>query len=220
MRIGKAFSVFRLTDEFRREITSLVKDEVQLAKIEFSEKLNVIKRNAIALGIGTFVSFAGLVVLSLAMGRLLALFFEGLDWSPALSNFVGIVTAGLVVALIGLVFLLKGIKTFSKSSLKPERTLETLRELRGHEHQAAAPKLKEPRALQPSKAELESRIDQTRSELKHTMTKARKRAAWGSAAALLGRHARRHPLRLLAIGAGAGIARQALKRRRAKHLHA
>ena len=219
MRIGKAFSVFGLTNEFRRELTALVKDEVQLAKVEMTEKVDVLKRNAIALGIGTFVSFAGLVVLSLALGRLLSLAFQGLDWSPALSNFVGITTAGLVVALVGLVFLLKGIKTMSKSSLKPERTIETLRELRGNHHHAA-PKVKEPRALQPSKEELEARIDRTRSDLKQTMSKARKRAAWGSAATVLGRHARRHPLRLLVIGAGAGIARQALKRRRAKHVHA
>jgi hypothetical protein len=218
MRIGKAFSVFGLADEFRHEIADLVKDEVQLAKIEMTEKINILKQNAIALGIGVFVSFAGLVVLSLALGRLLALAFEGLDWSPALSNFVGITTAGLVIALLGLVFLLKGIKTFSKSSLKPERTIETIRDLRGHPHNAA-PKLKEPSALQPSKEELEARIDHTRTNLKETMTKARKRIAWTSAATFVGRHARRHPLRMLVIGAGAGIARQALRRRRAKHLH-
>ena len=220
MQIGKAFSVFGLTDEFRRELATLVKDEVQLAKVEFTEKLDVLKRNAIGLGIGTFVSFAGLVLLSLAVGRLLALAFEGLDWSPALANFVGITTAGLVVAFIGLIFLLKGVKTFSKCSLKPERTLETLRELRGSNGQPARRKLKEPRALQPSKEELEARIDHTRQNLKQTMSKAKKRLAFASAASLVGRHARRHPLRLLVIGAGAGLARHALKRRREKHLHA
>jgi uncharacterized membrane protein YqjE len=218
MRIGKAFSVFGLADRFRQEVAILVKDEVQLAKVEMSEKMAVLKRNVIALGVGAFVAFAGLVLLSLAAGRLLALAFLGLGWSESLSNFVGIATAGLVIALVGLIFVLKGVKTLSQSSLKPERTIETLRDLRAGDGQIpAAPKLVEPKALQPSKEELASRIDHTRSELKETMHKARKRLAWGSAAALLGRQVRRHPLRMLVIGAGAGLARQALRHRRAKH---
>jgi len=220
MRMGKAFSVFGLADRFRHEIAMLVKDEAQLAKIEMTEKLNVLKRNAINLGIGTFVAFVGLILLTLAVGRLLALAFEGLDWSPALANFVGIATAGFVVALIGLIFLLKGVKTFSKSSLKPERTIETLRELRGNDHEPAPRKLKEPRALQPTKEELEARIDHSRANLKQTLIRAKSRIAWASAAGIVGRHARRHPLRILMIGAGAGLARHALKRRRAKHVNA
>ena len=217
---GKTFSPFGLADRFRHEIATLVKDEAQLAKVEMTEKLNVLKRNAINLGIGTFVSFAGLVLLSLAIGRLLALALEGFDWSPALANFVGITTAGLVIALVGLIFFLKGVKTMSKSSLKPERTIETLRELRGKDHQPAPRKLKEPRALQPGKEELEARIEQSRANLKQTISTAKKRLAWSSAATVVGRHARRHPLRLLMIGAGAGLARHALKRRRAKHANA
>jgi hypothetical protein len=157
-------------------------------------------------------------VLTLAAGGLLAIAFQGLGWSEPLAKFVGIIAAGLVVSLVGLVFVLKGVRTLSKSSLKPERTLETLRDLRGNDHANISPKPLEPKALQPSKEELASRIGQTRSELKHTMHKARKRAAWGTAAGFLGRHARRHPLRMLIIGAGAGLARHAMRHRRAKHV--
>jgi hypothetical protein len=214
--MGKAFSVFGLAGEFRQEIGTLVKDEVQLAKVELGEKIALIKRNAINLGIGTFVGFAGLVLVSLAVGKLLALVFEGWGWSEALSNFVGITTAGLLIALVGLVFLLKAVKTLSASSLKPERTIETLRELRGN--QESSPPLKEPKALQPTKEELEARIDHTRAELKHTMHKARKRIAWASAATVLGRQVRRHPVRMLVIGAGAGLARRMIRRRRTKHM--
>ena len=213
MRIGKAFSVFGLADQFRHEVADLARDEVRLAKVEVAEKTAILKRNAIALGIGVFVSFAGLVIVSLSLGRLLALAFQGMGWSPELSNFVGIVTAGLVIALIGVIFLLKAIKTMSSSSLKPEKTIETLRELRGKN--AATPPPPEPPAPVETKEQIEARIDHTRSELKHTMHKARKRLAWTSAAAVFGRHARRHPLRMLALGAGAGLARRAIKRRRA-----
>lgn len=218
MRIGKAFSVFGLADQFRQEVAALVKDEVRLAKVETGEKVAYLKRNGIALGIGVFISFAGLVLVSLALGRLLALGFLGLGWSEPLANFVGIATAGLVIAVIGLVFLLKGVKTISNSTMKPERTLETLRELRGGDrHRPVEAKEPEaPQKPQPSKEELEARIDHTRDQIKHTMHKARRRLAWGSAIGFAGRHFRRHPLRVLVIGAGAGLARQVVKRRRAR----
>jgi len=215
MRIGKAFSVFGLADQFRQEVAALVKDEAQLAKVEFGEKVAVLKRDVLAVAIGTFVSFAGLVLLSLALGRLLAQAFLGLGWSRELANFVGITTAGLVIALIGLLFLLKAIKTISHSSLKPERTMETLRDLRG-KPEPAAPEIKAPEPPQPSKEELAARIQATRSQLKETVHRARKRLAITSAATVVGRGVRRHPMRMLVIGAGAGLASRLLKRRRAR----
>ena len=229
MRIGKAFSVFGLADQFQQEVGALVKDEVRLAKVEFSEKLTALKRNSIALGAGIFVAFAGLLVLSLALGRLLAMVFLGLGWSQELASFVGISAVGLVVALIGLIFLLKGVKTISQSSLKPERTIETLRNLGPGEKQetatageAATPETAPHHAAkatvpQPTKEELESRIGQTRRQLRRTVRRAGKRAAWTSAAGVVGRQLWRHPMRTLIVGAGAGLASRILRRRRGKH---
>lgn len=214
--IGKAFSVFGLADDFRREVGGLVKDEFQLVKAEMSEKLAIVKKNCIALGIGIFVSFAGIIVMSLALGRLLGLAFVGLGWSRDLANVVGVATAGVVIAIVGAIFLLKAIKSFSKSTLKPERTIETIRDLRGENGSPAAPPAPQPAAVQPSKEELEARINYTRAQLKDTTAKAKKRLAWASASAVLGRHVRRHPMRALAIGACAGIASRAIKMRRSK----
>ena len=213
MRIGKAFSVFGLADQFRQEVSTLAKDEARLAKVELGEKVAVLKRDVLAVAIGTFVSFAGLVLLSLALGRLLALAFVGLGWSRELANFVGITTAGLVIALIGLLFLLKAIKTISNSSLKPERTMETLRDLRGKSQPINQI---QPELPQPSKEELAARIHETRSQIKETVHRARKRLNVTLAVTVVGRGLRRHPMRVLALGAGAGLARRMLKRRRAR----
>lgn len=217
MRFTKAFGMPRLMKDFGREIKTLVQDEVRLAKAELSEKAAIMKGNAISFGVGLFVAFAGIVVLSLGLGRLFALALGNLGWSEDLANFVGIAATGLVVALIGLIFLLKAVKTFSSESLKPERTLETLRELRGAEEVQAENVVEEPEpepAIQPSKEELEARIHQTRAEMRQTARQAGKRLAMASMAAFATRHIRRHPIRMLTIGVGAALAmRQRHKRK-------
>lgn len=217
MRFTKAFGMPRLIKEYGRELKTLIQDEVRLAKTELSEKVNILKSNAISFGVGLFVAFAGIIVLSLGLGRLFALALGNLGWSEELANFVGVAATGLVVALIGLIFLLKAVKTLSSESLKPERTLETLRELRGAEPVPVETVVEEPEpepAKQPSKEELQARIHHTRAEMRQTARQVGKRFAMASMAAFATRHIRRHPIRMLTIGVGAALAmRQRHKRK-------
>ena len=219
MRFTKAFGMPRLMKDYGRELKTLIQDEVKLAKTELSEKVNIMKSNAISFGVGLFVAFAGIIVLSLGLGRLFALALANLGWSEDLANFVGIAATGLVVALIGLIFLLKAIKTFSSESLKPERTLETLRELRGKEEIPVTNTVEEEKepepAKQPTKEELEARIHHTRAEMRQTARQVGKRMAMASMAAFATRHIRRHPIRMLTLGVGAALAMRQRHKRKA-----
>src|SRR5439155_13244120 len=107
--------------------------EVQLAKAEISENISRMGRNAVAIAIGGFVAYAGLIVFLAGLGLLLGFAFEKLGLQPALAAFIGFAIIGLVAAGIGYGFIAEALKSFSHSSMKPEKTIETLKDLKGSE---------------------------------------------------------------------------------------
>src|SRR5205823_835197 len=78
-------------------------------------------------------AYAGLIVLLGGLGLLIAFVFANLGWEPLLAAFGGLGIIGLLVIAIGGLLLFKGIKAFSKESIVPQRTMETIHHLRGTE---------------------------------------------------------------------------------------
>lgn len=126
---------------FRPTLTSLFKaltadtktffrQEVQLAKTEISEKMSRTTRNAVMLAVGGFVAYAGAIVLLIGVGWLAGWGFEAAGLSPTVARALGITAVGLLVAIIGYVMLQKGLKKIKSESLAPERTMQTLQELK------------------------------------------------------------------------------------------
>jgi len=103
----------------RQEATLLVRREVELARVEASQKAGQIARGAAALGVGGAVLFAG--ILFLMLSATLGLMHVVQPWLSAL-------IVGGVVLLVGAVMLYGGIKRMSAMNLTPQRTLETLKE--------------------------------------------------------------------------------------------
>jgi hypothetical protein len=118
-----------LVRELRDETTDLVRNEVRLAKIEISEKVSRIGRNSVYTMIGGALAAASLVVLLLAgaAGAYVAL-VEFADVSHETAGWLGPLTVGLLGALIGYLFIHKGIHAITSEPVVPERTSESLRE--------------------------------------------------------------------------------------------
>lgn len=127
-------SVFGLVKNLSSEITTFVRQEINLAKTEISEKLSKMGSNAVTLAIGGFVAYAGVIVLLLGLGALAAWGLEKAGLDTFIAGAVGIAGVGLLVVIIGVVMLMKGIKAFSEESLKPEKTVQTLQELKSSRH--------------------------------------------------------------------------------------
>jgi ElaB/YqjD/DUF883 family membrane-anchored ribosome-binding protein len=123
-------SVFGLIRDLTSETKTFMRQEVDLAKTEISEKISAMGRNATALAIGGFVAYAGLIVLLIGLGVLIAYAFQNSGMNPFLASFLGLLIIGVVVAIIGGLFIAKALKSFSKEKLAPKRTLQTLRELK------------------------------------------------------------------------------------------
>jgi len=123
-------SVFGLLRNLTTETRTFVRQEVDLAKTEISEKISAMGRNAVALAVGGFIAYAGLIVLLIGFGVLIAYAFQNSGMDQFLASFLGLLIIGVVVALIGGAFIAKALKAFSKEPLAPKRTIHTLRELK------------------------------------------------------------------------------------------
>jgi hypothetical protein len=196
-------SLFGLIRELREEIKTFIKQETQLAKAEISEKLSCFGRNAIGLGIGGFVAYAGLIVLLAGLGSLLAYAFENAGMERSMANFLGLGIVGLVVALVGFAFIMKALHAFKGASLAPEKALHTLKELKPGET------VPEPRETKPehkpSSQELESDVDVTITRMEETTEQLRERLTPQYMRQALVQKIKTHPVASGSIGAGAGL---------------
>jgi hypothetical protein len=165
-------SLLGLVSNLTFEAKTFIRQEVQLAKAELSEKISKLGRNAITLAVGGFVAYAGLIVLLIGLGLLLGLAFENAGLSPAMAGFLGLGAVGLLVLVTGCVLLLKGVRTLSRESLAPERTVQTLKELRGEEEDYYSEHYREEdgeNGEEPSTDELQARVEATENRMGETL---------------------------------------------------
>lgn len=126
-------SLIGLFSDLFRETSTLVHEEAQLAKAEISEKVSQLGSGAAEIAAGGAILFAGFIVLLFAAVNALAMFLP-----PDQAAWLAPLIIGLVVMIIGYIALSKGRKHFKAETLKPSRTMESLRKdsevVRGHLH--------------------------------------------------------------------------------------
>ena len=109
-----------LFSDLSRETTTLVRQEVQLAKAELTQSAIEAVRGIGMLVAGGAVAYAGLLFLLLAI--VFGLIQAGWDaWVSAL-------VVGLVVVAIGAILVLRARESLKPANLAPRRTVETLKE--------------------------------------------------------------------------------------------
>jgi hypothetical protein len=109
-----------LFSDLSRETTTLVRQEVQLAKAELTQSATEAARGIGMLLAGGAVAYAGLLFLLLAI--VFGLIQAGWDaWLSAL-------IVGLVVVAIGAILVLRARESLKPANLAPRRTVETLKE--------------------------------------------------------------------------------------------
>lgn len=115
-------SLGTLFSKLTQETTTLVQQEIALARAEISEKMSQISSALATLIIGGFILFAGLLKLLDAAIFGIAGLFETGDrglWIAAL-------IVGGIVAIIGAIMLQKGRSDLQPRHLAPQRTAESL----------------------------------------------------------------------------------------------
>ncbi|HZA91071.1 MAG TPA: phage holin family protein [Gemmatimonadales bacterium] len=114
-------SIGELFGQLTQDMTLLVRQEIQLARTEMSDKLSRFTTNLVSVLSGGFVAYLG----GLALVAALILAIRDLaNISLALSALI----VGAVLAIVGYVMLQKGVKELKRVDLAPRRTVETLKD--------------------------------------------------------------------------------------------
>lgn len=108
-----------LFSELARETSTLVRQEVDLAKTEMSQKASRVGKDVGFLAAGGMVAYAGL--LAILAGVIVVL-------DTFLPLWLAAILVGLVVAVVGYFLIKKGLDALKKEDVAPRQTIETLKE--------------------------------------------------------------------------------------------
>jgi len=106
--------------DLSREVTALVRKEVELARTEMSHNVSRLGRHAAFVAVGGAIAYAGLLTTVAAL--VVVLQALGLTW------WASTLIVGIVVALAGFLLLQRGISALQWDSLAPTETIETMKE--------------------------------------------------------------------------------------------
>jgi hypothetical protein len=125
---GNGRPIAEIVGDLRDEATLLVKQQVELLKAEMSAKASKWTRNAVYIAVGAFIAYGGFLFLLLAatFGVMFGLIEGGVAQVHAL--WAAPLIVGFVVAVVGYIFVQKGISTIKRTPATPRRTARTLRE--------------------------------------------------------------------------------------------
>lgn len=201
-----------LLKELTQQIKIFFRQEIQLATAEISEKLSRFGKNATLVAIGGFVAYSGLIVLLGGLGLLLAFVFANLGWEPLLAAFAGLGIIGLLVIAIGGLLIFKGIKAFSKESIVPQRTMETIHHLRGTEPAIKVESHEKEKKL--TSEEIEARVIVTENMMAGTLADLTDKVSLTSARRRARHEVEAHPYKWGLIAMGTGLASSFLLKRK------
>lgn len=116
---GGERSLGELFAELSRDTSTLVRQEVKLAKTEITEKAKTVGKDVAYMAVGGALAYAGLLVLLAAV--VIALAYVIPAWLSAL-------LVGIVVVGIGAFLAYKGLSDLRNAELAPKQTIQSLQE--------------------------------------------------------------------------------------------
>lgn len=120
-------SLGQLLKELTSETTTLLKQEVDLAKTEMSEKASRLGTNLGSLAVGGGVAFLGaLALLAAAIYGLTSILDQFMSLGVAV--WLAPLIIGLILAAVGYSLVKKALETLKRESLTPQKTTESLQE--------------------------------------------------------------------------------------------
>lgn len=120
-------SLGQILRDLRDETSQLLRQEVDLAKTEISEKVSRMGTNLGSVATGGAVLFAGALVLAAALTLgLIALFSQFMDRDVAM--WLAPLLVGGVLAFIGYGMVTKALQALKQEGITPQRTTQSLKE--------------------------------------------------------------------------------------------
>ncbi len=121
-------SLGQLLKDLTAETTTLLKQEVDLAKTEMGEKASRVGTNVGSVAVGGAILFAGALALLFAAVNALAEILDRLGVPGTVSPWLSPLLLGVGLALVGYSFVKKALATLKQESVTPRRTTQSLQE--------------------------------------------------------------------------------------------
>jgi uncharacterized membrane protein YqjE len=113
-------SLGELFSDLARETSTLVRQEVQLAKTEMTQKATAVGKDIGFLAVGGLIAYAGLLALIATV--IIVLGTAGLPW------WLAALIVTVIVLAIGGILVQRGLNALKHQSMAPEQTIQTLKE--------------------------------------------------------------------------------------------
>jgi uncharacterized membrane protein YqjE len=112
-------SLGELFSELSRQTSTLIRQEVALAKAEIKEKGSEVGKDVGMMAAGGLLAYAGLLAL---IATIIIILAEFMDW------WLSALIVSIVVLGIGGLLVQRGMSALKQTNMKPEQTIETLKE--------------------------------------------------------------------------------------------
>lgn len=209
-RAREADSLLDLVAGLREDVRNLFHEELQLAKAEISEKVSYASRNAMYLAIGAVVALLAVTLLLASLAFLLSYAFEALGLATGVALFLGFLAVAIVSGSVGGILVAKALSAFKKESLVPEKTIQTLKDIKEGGLQQVPIKRYQPQPAAPednrTSEQIRSDVEQTRSRIGREVRGIQTRLHVATVVAALVNRMRHRPMRSVGIGLGTGVA--------------
>jgi xanthine/uracil permease len=120
-------SIVGLLQNLRDETTTLLRQEVALAKAEVTDNLKQAGTHAATIATGGLVAYAGLIVLLMGLGHLLEAALVRAEFDPDLAQWLAPLVVGVAVVLIGWGMVAKAKRALSSDKIAPTETIDSLK---------------------------------------------------------------------------------------------
>lgn len=121
-------SIPALLRDLRDETTTLLRQEVALARTEVVESVSRTGSQLARIAVGAFVAYAGAIVALIGLGHLLGAWFIQLGMEPGIATWAAPVGVGLAVALLGWALISRARHALAQVDFTPRETLGSIRD--------------------------------------------------------------------------------------------
>lgn len=121
-------SIVGLLQSLRDDTTTLLRQEVELAKVEVGRNVARIGSHTAEIAIGGFVAYAGLIVLLIGLGHLIGVGLARAGMDQEVAEWLAPAIVGVAIGIVGFLMMVRAKRALAEDPVAPRATVSSLKE--------------------------------------------------------------------------------------------